>query len=432
MSAIARYYLANGVKVYGYDKTETKLTKALLKEGAYIIYKEDCDLLPVTVDLVIYTPAIPKNNVLFQYYVESGIRVIKRAKALGEIANPHFQIAVAGSHGKTTLSSMIAHILVENGYKTTAFIGGICKNFNANFISTGNDYFVVEADEYDRSFHQLTPNIAIITAIDNDHLEVYPQRKDIVEAFSVFVNKIKKEGRVILHSREELESVAPSTVTIGYHLEEGDAHYRTEDLKVLNGAYSFNILNQPCILNMGGVYNVENAVAAFAVAHQIGIEKHKIASALANFKGINRRFEYLIKTDECVLIIDYAHHPQEINSLVNSIQQLYVNKNLKIIFQPHLFSRTEKLLLGFVSALSQADEVAMLNIYPAREKPIEGVTSYLINDKLNNSFDKVFDLDNVTECLTENDEVVVIVGAGDIDTKSEDIKNKLKELKKLS
>lgn len=432
MSAIARYCLSVGIEVHGYDKTASKLTAELEKEGAIIHFEENTALIPENLDLVIYTPAIPSQNLEFQHFLASNIPFIKRAKALGYIANNHFVIAVAGSHGKTTLTSMIAHILVESGYKTTALIGGICQNFASNFVSTGSDFFVVEADEYDRSFHQLLPNIAIITKIDNDHLEIYPQRKDAVEAFTHFVNNIKKEGRLILHSKEELDCMAPGTVTIGYHLEEDDAHYRADKLQIIDGTYHFTVQNQPCILNMGGKHNVENAIAAFAACKELGISSNDIAKALASFKGIERRFEYIIREDNCVYIDDYAHHPQEIHSLINSVKDLYVNNKIKLIFQPHLYSRTEKLANEFSQALSQADEVVLMEIYPAREKPIKGVNSELILKQLKNANSLVFNTKDITNCLAEEDEVVLTVGAGDIGNVVNDVKEKLLNLKNIS
>ncbi len=432
MSAIARYYLDKKVLVYGYDKTPSKLTGRLEEEGAIIHYSEDIDQIPSDIDLVIYTPAIPDSNIEFQYLKTTDIPVIKRAKALGLLANDSFEIAIAGSHGKTTLTSMIAHVLVETGMETTALIGGICKNFDANYINTGDKYFVVEADEYDRSFHQLMPQLAVVTAIDNDHLEVYPTKTDAFNAFALFVNQIKQEGRLIISTTiEEWESIAPSTETIGYHLIAGDAHYRSDDLKIYNGAYHFSISGQNCVLNMGGKHNVENAIAAFAVADQLGIPKVEIANALSTFKGIERRFEYIIRTDECVLIDDYAHHPEEISQLVASVKELYSNMNIKLIFQPHLYSRTQKLAEEFAASLSEVDEVVLMDIYPARELPIDGVDSQLIDNQLVNSSKVIYNVGNIETCLNAQDEVVLIVGAGDIGTCVEKIKSKLIELKSI-
>ncbi|MCL4128332.1 UNVERIFIED_CONTAM: hypothetical protein GTU68_016773 [Idotea baltica] len=429
MSAIARYFLKQGISVCGYDKTETALTQQLVAEGAIIHYDEDVTQIPENLDLAVYTPAIPATNAEYVFLKNGSAPFIKRAKALGLITNNKYLIAVAGSHGKTTLTSMIAHVLVDNEYPTTAFIGGICKNFNSNFISTGNRFMVVEADEYDRSFHELTPNLAVITAIDNDHLEIYPTKTDAIHAFKLFVNQVKQEGRLIISTKEEQESVAPSTDTIGYHLTAGGAHYRTENLRIENGAYHFDIKQQACVLNMGGQHNVENSVAAFAVADQLGIPKVKIASSLASFKGIERRFEYLINETNCIYIDDYAHHPEEITRLTQSVKELHPNKKVKLIFQPHLYSRTQKLAAEFANSLSTVDEVVLMDIYPAREKAIEGVTSALIQNELKNVASVIYNINNITDCLTADDELVLTVGAGDIGMCTTQIEKKLTELK---
>jgi len=425
MSAIARYFNSRGVKVSGYDKTETALTKQLINEGIAIHYEDDVELIDKEATLVVYTPAIPNDHAEYNFYKENGFAILKRSEVLGLITNSSFNVCVAGTHGKTTTSSMIAHLLRDSKYGCNAFLGGIASNYDTNFWSDKNNTCVVEADEYDRSFLRLMPDIAVITAIDADHLDIYGTEEKFAEAFVEFTEKIKTGGLLICKKGLETKYKFSNAKTITYSLNDKNADCYAENIRINEGTYVFDVVVKGYFivdikLNMGGLHNIENAVASIVAALKIGIEEEKIKNAVSCFKGVKRRFEYIIKNESIVMIDDYAHHPQELTALITSAKDLYKNKKCTVVFQPHLYSRTRDFAEGFAQALSLADEVYLLPIYPAREKPIEGVRSEMIAEKME---------DNV-ECTNKNDlqkkmiekkknkdlELLIMAGAGDIDT----------------
>jgi UDP-N-acetylmuramate--alanine ligase len=431
MSALARYFLSKGVEVSGYDKTVTVLTSTLEKEGIPIHYIEDIALAPKDVDVVVYTPAIPASNIELVYYQTNGFSVVKRSDILQWITQHSFNICVAGTHGKTTVTSMTAHILRHADYGCNAFLGGIAANYNTNFWSHERNVVVVEADEYDRSFLKLFPDIAIITSMDPDHLDIYGTAEEVENAFIQFSQKLKDGGCLItkygLSKSAELKAAHHFT----YDYQNQLADISINDLKVLDGSYYFNVkgpkwnLNN-MVLNMGGLHNIDNILAAITVAKQLGIEDHKIRAAVADFKGVRRRFEYALKTNQHVLIDDYAHHPEELNALIAGVRSIFPNEPLTIVFQPHLFSRTKDQADAFAKSLDQADQVLLLPIYPARELPMEGVSSELLIGKMNLTSKQVIDKNELIEWVTKHQpKLLVMAGAGDIDTLVQPIKTVL-------
>jgi UDP-N-acetylmuramate--alanine ligase len=431
MSALARYYNSIGVSVSGYDKTETLLTKQLQEEGIDIHFEDNINLIPKQVDFVVYTPAIPSNHSELNFYRNNDYTVLKRSDVLKLITDNSFNICVAGTHGKTTTSTMIGHLLRDTGFGCNAFLGGIAANYNTNFWSSKENNVVVEADEYDRSFLKLSPNIAIITAVDADHLDIYGTAEEVEKAFIQFSQKIKEGGCLLLkhglHIREQFTT--PDTCT--YSVADVEADIHIEDLKVINGSYHFNVINQhwaikDVVLNMGGLHNIENALAAIGVAKYLKISDDKIKAALANFRGVKRRFEYVIKNEEQTLIDDYAHHPDELKALVSGVRSIYPNKKLTLIFQPHLYTRTRDFADGFAASLDMADEIILLPIYPARELPIEGVNSEMILDKMKLHDKKVLGKNEMIDYVSKTKpDLLVMAGAGDIDVLVYDIKKQL-------
>lgn len=440
MSALARYFNARGVSVIGYDKTETALTKQLVIEGIKIHYEDDAKHIPNNIELVIYTPAIPKNNSQLNYFSHNNFIIKKRSEILEILSENKFTIAVGGSHGKTTVSSMIAHILIQSGIECTAFLGGLTKNYQSNYLDSkiifperNNDeskqeVFVIEADEYDRSFLKLKPNIAVITAVDTDHLDIYGTKENIEEAFIQFTEKIKTNGVVVANEHVTIIPKIHKPITTYGTI---NADYNLKNIVSQNGELSFDIISKngsnnilEIKLPMGGSHNAENAVAASVVAMMLNIEQAKIKNAIGSFEGIKRRFEFIIKSSEIIFIDDYAHHPEEINRFLQSVREQFINKKITAIFQPHLFSRTNDLQSEFASALSLADEVILLDIYPARELPMEGVTSELIFNKITQE-NKVLLLKNELINFLRNNtkpEILCTIGAGDIDKLVEPIK----------
>lgn len=421
MSAIARYYNTQGVKVSGYDKTETELTKQLVAEGIEIHFKDNIELAPKQVDFVVYTPAIPKEHSELNYYINNDYKVYKRSDVLKIITENSFNICVAGTHGKTTTTTMIGHLLRDTSYGCNAFLGGIASNYNTNFWSSKENNVVVEADEYDRSFLKLSPNIAIITAVDADHLDIYGTAEEVENAFVQFSQKIKDGGCLILkhglHIRERFTNADLCT----YSVSDKKANIHIDNLKVVNGTYHFDVINnywtiKDVELSMGGLHNIENALAAIGVAKYLKIDDEKIKTALANFKGIKRRFEYIVKNDNNILIDDYAHHPDELKALITGVRSIYPNEKLTLIFQPHLYTRTRDFADGFASSLDMADEVVLLPIYPARELPIEGVTSEMILSKMKLNNKQVLNKEDMLKYVELNTpKLTVMAGAGDID-----------------
>jgi len=442
MSAIARFFHAGGVKVSGYDKTPTVLTKELEASGIKVHYEENVELVPKNVDLVVYTPAIPAEHKELVYYQTNGYKVVKRSDVLQIISESSFNICIAGTHGKTTITTMVAHLLRDSGFGSNAFLGGIAVNYGTNFWSSERNVCVIEADEYDRSFLKLSPDLAIITAMDADHLDIYGTAEAMEEAFIDFSKRVKPEGLLVrqfgLKRGKELKADRHLT----YSLQNESADVYAANIRMMNGSYEFDVMMKDNILenvrlNMGGMHNVENAVAAITVASSLGIENDKIKAAIENFRGVKRRFEYVIRNERLVFIDDYAHHPEELRALINGAKTLFKQKKCTVIFQPHLYSRTRDLAEGFAQVLDLADEVILLPVYPARELPIEGVSSEMVLDKMKNEHKRVLKKEELTSWVQQDyvrtlnkefGEVLITAGAGDIDMLVEPMKNELKDL----
>jgi len=416
MSALARYFKKQNCIVSGYDKTETEITDALINEGIDIHFEDNIALADTDADLIVYTPAVPASHTELVYFKANGYQVLKRSQVLGLITQDKFVIAVAGSHGKTTVSGMIAWLLKYSGYDCTAILGGISTNFNSNYITGFNDVFVVEADEYDRSFMQLHPNIAIITATDSDHLEVYGTQEAIEEAFLAFAQQIKPRGLLISKPKLGVFQKYPAAKK-GYDL--SDAHadlYATS--YAYDGACTF-ALNNGMQFRMlyPGVHNIENAIAAISVCLHLNINPDLIYNGLIAYSGIHRRFELVSSIEgKVVFYDDYAHHPEEIRMFLSSIKLLYPGSKVTAIFQPHLFTRTRDLADGFAASLDLADETILLPIYPAREEPIPGVTASVILDKMTNASHRILEKNALLDYIRQGEfEVICTIGAGDID-----------------
>ena len=431
MSALARYFVSKGCVVNGYDKTKTILTEALSELGIQIHYEDNIDLIDKNASVVVYTPAIPESHSELAYYRANGYEVVKRSDVLGWITEGTVNICVAGTHGKTTVSTMIAHLLRDSGYGCTAFLGGIAANYNTNFWSSDNNVVVVEADEYDRSFLKLHPSVAVITSMDADHLDIYKTAEAFEDAFVSFSEKVKAGGLLLAKKGLAREASFDTSKLVTYSLNGTGASIYAKDITVVNGAYCFTAVGpdwqiEELVLNMGGLHNIENALVATSVAVHLGIDPEKIKIALANFAGVKRRFEYLVKTSEQVLIDDYAHHPAELAALISGVRSLYSNQKLTLVFQPHLYSRTQDLCDGFADSLSAADEVVLLPIYPARELPIPGVTSEMIAHKMTHKNVVLLEKEAVRDWVKKQQpKLLVMAGAGDIDVLIRNIKNDL-------
>lgn len=432
MSALARYFNEQGLSVKGYDKTSSPLTDKLMQEGMDIHFDDDLTLLDKEADLVIYTPAIPQSHNQLNWYKENGYELYKRSAVLGMISSNHYCIAVAGSHGKTTVSSMLAHILNGAG-GCIAFLGGIASNYNSNYIHTSNRFMVVEADEFDRSFLTLHPNIAGITAIDSDHLEVYGSLENIEEEFIQFAKQIVPQGQLILNEHySHILSRVPKHLEVSQYGHEKQADYSLTNYSVKNGEFVFTVTTPNGVIenltaSFGGIHNLENATLAISICEKLGISNRDIRKGIRSFKGIKRRFEKHVDIDGTIYIDDYAHHPMEIKALVKSLRFLYPEKEILAIFQPHLFSRTKNLYEEFAHELAQVDDLILLPIYPAREEPIEGVSSELILNKVALKNKAIIDKTSLIDSLRNKvkNKVVVTIGAGDIDRFVEPIKEML-------
>ena len=415
MSALARYYHSFGYIVAGYDRTPSPLTKQLENEGMAIHYEDNPNLLPALIDIVIYTPAIPKNLMEFEALRQRGIPILKRSVALGQISEHHFTIAVAGTHGKTTTTAMVAHILHANGKNTTAFIGGIANNFDSNLLlGKGEDSILVaEADEFDHSFLYLHPDISIINSIDADHLDIYGDREHLVASFNDFAHIT--DSKVIV--MDDLAIQTDKGIRFGFS---DSCDYRAEIIKSEKGVTDFVVDGEgqktEVRLPMAGNHNVLNATAAFVAARQIGLEAEAIAKALVSFKGVKRRFDIRVNNEKYCYIDDYAHHPEEIRSCLTAVKSSFPKKRITLVFQPHLYSRTRDFMNDFASVLALADELILLDIYPARELPIAGITSEALLKKVQMNNKKICqkkDLINLID--SEKPELLVTMGAGDID-----------------
>lgn len=416
MSALARYFKNIGKQVCGYDKTETELTKELVNIGISVHFEDDINQIPadfyIENTLVIITPAVPKNHSEWLYFLERDFEVKKRAEVLGIITKDTYCFAVAGTHGKTTTSSILAHILYESGVDVTGFLGGIVENYNSNLIGSGKTVTVVEADEFDRSFLHLYPNIACITSMDADHLDIYGDKSAIEASFVEFANKVEDKSKLFITNDLPLEGVSCTINENG--------KFDAKNVRIENGNYIFDVQTptetiQNIAFSLPGKHNLMNALMAMAMAKTYGVSNENIINALASFKGIKRRFSYQIKTDNLVYIDDYAHHPTEINAVHQAVTELYPTEKGLAIFQPHLFSRTKDFADDFAKALSQFDEVILLDIYPARELPIEGITSsWLMSKMTNNNVKLVQKQDLINTILQSNKKIIVTIGAGDI------------------
>ena len=437
MSAIARYFHSKGIGVSGYDKTETKLTKALAVSGIAITYKESEEEIAGDVDLVVYTPAIPAENRQLAYYRRQQLPVLKRSEVLGIISEGSFNICVAGTHGKTTISTMIAHVLKHTGYGANAFLGGISVNYQTNFLSDERNVCVIEADEYDRSFLRLSPDVAVVSSIDADHLDIYGTAASLEEAFIAFTAKIKPGGLLLSRFGLKRSKDFSASRHLTYSLQNEAADVYATNIRMKNGSYEFDVMMKENMLdnvelNMGGMHNVENAIAAIAVASYLKIDNRKVKAAIAGFRGVKRRFEYIIRSEQITFIDDYAHHPEELRALINGAKTLFKGKRCTVIFQPHLFSRTRDFAAGFAEVLGLADHAILLPVYPARELPIEGVSSNTITDLMAGQTNRILDKEALLKYLSEKfipgidkefGEVLITAGAGDIDTLVEPIKH---------
>lgn len=434
MSALARYFNLHGKTVKGYDKTPTTLTDELIAEGMHITFDDSLETLDKNADLVVYTPAIPKDSIQLNYYLQSGIPMQKRAQVLGAVADEAFNISIAGSHGKTSTSSITAHILKSANKDVAAFLGGICINFNSNFIN-GTAYAIAEADEFDRSFLNLHPNIALITSVDTDHLDIYGNLKAIEDSFSLFCENIRNNGVCIANATVKQEILNQKVKNLRYSLHDRSADFYAENIRIENGSYIFNVIHPDgklvdIVSYYGGRHYLENAIGAIAIALEVGVNETDIRNAIETFRGVKRRFETHIKNEKHIYIDDYAHHPRELDAALLSAKELYPDKKITAAFQPHLFSRTRDLCDEFAASLSKIDQLILLDIYPAREKPIEGVTSKIIFDKVTIADKHLMTKNELTDFIRNHKddiEVLLTVGAGDIDTKVREITEILNE-----
>ena len=438
MSALVRYFLTKGYNVGGYDRTPSDLTETLIKEGAHIHYEENVETIPDCFKekdstLVVYTPAIPADHKELEFFRENGFDLQKRAQVLGFLTQAHKGLCVAGTHGKTTTSTMTAHLLHQSHVDCNAFLGGISKNYGTNYIlSDTSDYVVIEADEFDRSFHWLSPYMTVITSTDPDHLDIYGTKEAYLESFRHYTELIQPEGALIIHRGLEMKESLPEGVRrYDYALTEGDFH--AENIRIDNGEITFDFVSpiesvKNIELGQPVPINIENGVAAMAMAQLAGCTAEELRIGMMTYGGVDRRFDFKIKTDHLVLLSDYAHHPKEILQSARSIRQLYSNRHITAIFQPHLYTRTRDFYQDFADALSLLDEVILTEIYPAREKPIEGVTSQLIYDRLRPGIEKqLINKDDVMSLIKSRDfDVLVVLGAGDLDNMVPQMANELK------
>lgn len=429
MSALARYFMQKGMKVSGYDKTETKLTKLLKEEGIYLTFKDEVAEIPELIDLVVYTPAIPSDHKQFNYFKTLKTPILKRSSLLGELSKNKFTIAIAGTHGKTTITSLVAHIFITAGIKVSAFVGGITKNYNTNFVGSAEaEVVIAEADEYDRSFLTLSPDISLISSMDADHLDVYQNKMQLVESFKLFADQGKPNSHLIVNLR--LKSALGSKKCFTYNLD-NNADFYGDDIAIVNAAYEFNIHTNEGTLKdlqfkIPGRHNLENAIAAMTVAKLYGIKDQFIKEALSTYKGVERRFDILINRADCVYIDDYAHHPEELRACIQAVKEFYPGEKITGLFQPHLFSRTRDFADEFARSLEQLDELILLEIYPAREKPIEGINAAFLLDKVNLKNKYLLTNEQALNFISDSKpRVLLTVGAGDIDKLVQPIKERL-------
>ena len=428
MSALARYFLANKKNVAGYDRTQTSITDDLANLGVQIHFDDHVSrieegFLNIENTLVVYTPAVPSTHSELTYFREHGFTILKRSQVLGLITRNTYCLAVAGTHGKTTTTSILGHILNECNVEVTAFLGGISENYNSNLILKGTKVTVVEADEFDRSFLTLSPDIAGITSMDADHLDIYDNKESLEDSFKEFVGKLKPNGKLFVKKDLPIHGIT-------YAVDE-TADYSAQNIKIENGSYVFDVQTPTLLIkdiqfNLPGRHNLSNALIALAMAIEFGCAPYSLARALASYKGVKRRFTYQIKTDNLVFIDDYAHHPEEINAVNDAVREMYPNKKALAVFQPHLFSRTKDFVDEFAESLSRFDEIILLEIYPARELPVEGVNSSWLLDKISNDNKKLVTKEQLVSEIKESDaQVILTLGAGDIGEEVVKIKEQL-------
>lgn len=449
MSALARYFIAMGKHVAGYDKTATSLTTEMIAEGIDIHFEDDINKIPVpfknTSDrssiLVVYTPAVPKDHREYVFFNSSGFEIKKRSEVLGLIASGSFTVGIAGTHGKTTTSSLTAHILKTAQLDPSAFLGGITQNYNTNLLlsedlkkhTVEKPLLVVEADEYDRSFLTLFPDIAVITSLDADHLDIYGDEKHVLASYTLFAKQVKK---ILVIKNTVAERIHVDIKKVTYSVIDASATYFAQNVRISNGAYHYDIVTPNAVLmdmslGLPGVHNVENSIAAVAVAIEMGIQEDDIRKALLSFKGVRRRFDYHIKTEKLVFIDDYAHHPAELKAAIHSVRELYPHKKITGVFQPHLYTRTRDFADDFAESLDMLDECILLDIYPARELPIPGVTSEMLISRMKSGKKNVCSKQDLLREIKNRDiEILVTMGAGDIDTLILPLKEEL--LKRIS
>jgi UDP-N-acetylmuramate--alanine ligase len=418
MSALAKYFFNKNFIISGYDKTRTNITDSLISLGVKIVFKDsndviDKEFLDSKDTLIVVTPAIPNTNKILNYFKSSGFKVMKRAEVLGLITNNSKCFAIAGTHGKTTTTAILTHLMFECDQKFTSFIGGISENYNSNFIDNGHEYTIVEADEYDRSFLCLAPDIACITSIDADHLDIYGDESNLNNAFSEFSKLIPSKNKLFVHSNIDFPGISYGVNT--------SSDYSAQNISIENGLYNFDLKAPNTIFkglkfSIPGKHNLSNAVAAFAMALESGCNEINLRSALETYKGVKRRFSYKLKTDDLIFIDDYAHHPKEIDVVWEAVNEIYPDKKITAVFQPHLYSRTKDFADDFAVSLSKFDTVLLLDIYPARETPIHGVTSTWLLEKITSRRKKLVTKDNLFKAITtEDNPILITMGAGDIE-----------------
>lgn len=441
MSALALYFARGGYVIAGYDRSESKLTQSLTENGCTVSYEDDVSLLPSLFSgilyknrvIIVYTPAIPSTGIILSYFRNNGYRIYKRSEVLGEISSNTDTLAVAGTHGKTTVSTMIAHLLKQSHVNCSAFLGGISKNYDSNLLLGESRYTVMEADEFDRSFHRLKPLMAVITSLDADHLDIYGDKAAMIEAYNEFCNKIRPGGKLVVNQKIRDQIIVPEGITcLTYGLDPG-ADYQSVNIELLKDYYRFNLRTPRNIIEdlhfaFPGKINIENFTAAIAIALMCGVTEKEIRKAVLLFQGIRRRFDIRINWPGLTYIDDYAHHPEEIRACIKTVKEYFSGRKITGIFQPHLFSRTRDHADGFAEILDELDEPILLPVYPAREKPIEGVTSELILNKMKSAKKRLLNKTDIPLKLDiDNLDILLTIGAGDIDTLIAPIEERLRK-----
>jgi UDP-N-acetylmuramate--alanine ligase len=441
MSALALYFEKGGYTIAGYDRSESLLTHSLIENGCTVLYEDNVNLLPDLFGnitnkskvIIVYTPAIPDENRILSNFRNNGYKLYKRSEVLGEISANTDTLAVAGTHGKTTVSTMIAHLLKQSHVDCSAFLGGISKNYNSNLLLGEGRYTVMEADEFDRSFHRLKPLMAVVTSLDADHLDIYGDQATMVRAYNEFCNKIRQGGKLVVNSRIRKEIVVPESVSCFTYGLDSNADYNAFNIEHFKDYYRFNIKTPSTIIEelhlaFPGIINIENFTAAIAIALMCGVTEQEIRKAVVLFQGVRRRFDIRINWPRLAYIDDYAHHPEEIKACITSVKEYFSERKITGIFQPHLFTRTRDHAEGFAAILDELDEVILLPIYPAREKPIEGVTSDMIFNKMRSGNRRLLNKDDIPGKLDVSKlDVLLTIGAGDIDTLVGPIEDKLRK-----